>query len=266
MSRDRKNNMPVGMDSIQAGARETIAKCLTEALFVIAGGSFPEEVERKKLRENVLTSISFPNKKNDSNSGKPHDIEVRLALSFFHRLRRMSVNGAVEIISDMGVTRHIDSPRELADRILLPLESACRKEGVAHDVRSQPSGLICIVTVQRSQVLRREGKLPCPLCTKWCQGTKGLWWHHHQNHKVEYSDAAEFAASSTDTMAIVPYDPDTSSGLPDHCHDLSASSTSIESNTPLEHVKTGNLKALRQDVEVRCPSGVSLQLYSPSIF
>lgn len=242
--------MPVGMDSVHAELRETIAKCLTEALFEIAGGSSSEEVDVKKLRETALSSISFPNKKNGSTAGKPHDIEVRLALSMYHRLKRLSGNGRVEVVSDLGLTRPVDSPRELADLILLPLESACRKEGVSHDVRSQPSGVICIVTVERSQEMRREGKLPCPQCTKWCQGVKGLWWHQHQNHKVEYSDAAESAALSMDNMAIVPYDPERNRILSDTCRDFRHTTTRPEGETPLDYVKTGNLDGLRRLVEV----------------
>ena len=239
------------MEAGQVLLRETIAKCLSEALVVIAGGSFSEEAEQKRLREAVVSSISFPNKKNDNTAGKPHDIEVRVALSLFHQLKRKSGAGIVEIISDMGLSRRIHSPRELAEQILLPLELACRREGLSHDVRTQPSGMICIVTIHRSQLLRLEGKLPCPRCTKWCQGGKGLWWHQQQNHKVEYSEATEFSASSTDVLAIVPYDPNGSAFLLNGCYNsIAAATASTEVTDPLDYVKAGDLVALKQQVKV----------------
>ena len=240
----------LAMEAGQVLLRETIAKCLSEALLVIAGGSFTDGPDDKHLRQVVVSSISFPNKKNDTTNGKPHDIEVRLALSLFHQLKRKSEAGMVEIISDMGLVRRIQSPRELAEQILLPLESACRREGVSHDVRTQPSGLICIVTVHRSQLLRKEGKLPCPRCTKWCQGGKGLWWHQQQNHNVEYSEATEFSASSTDVRAIIPYDPNGSGFLPDGCYNSLAVDVSAEAVDPMESVKAGDLLSLQRHIKV----------------
>lgn len=217
-----------------------------EALVVIAGGSFSDETDQKRLREAVVSSISFPNKRRDNTTGKPHDIEVRLALSLFHQLKRKSVAGIVEIVSDMGLSRHINSPRELSEQMLLPLEFACRREGLSHDVRTQPSGVICIVTVHRSQLLRREGKLPCPRCTKWCQGAKGLWWHQQQNHNIEYSEATEVAASSTDVLAIIPYDPNGSNFLPDECYYTSRATPAAGATDPLDYVKAGDVLGLQR--------------------
>jgi hypothetical protein len=250
------------MDLEQVEVREVVAKCLTEALFLVAGGSFPDdEGERKKLRETIPSAVSFPNKNNHVASGKPHDIEIRLALSVFHKWKRTrnttsQQQSVIEVISDMGLARQIHSPRELAELMLLPLESACRGEGIAHDVRTQPSGLLCIVTVGRSRVLRLAGKLPCPRCTKWCQGEKGLWWHQQQHHKIEHSEAAEVAASSMDTMAIIPYNSDrgilSSSLLLGQTIGMiqNGAPPLTEANEPLDIIKAGNLDALKLEVQV----------------
>lgn len=242
------------MSSTQSELRDIVAKCLVEAVQTVAGGNLNDDAERKKLLGTAASSISFPNKCSQSSEGKPHDMEIRIALSLFHRWkqRRSSATPTetLEIISDMGVTRQVVSPRELAEMIILPLESACRREGVAHDVRSQPSGLICIVTTERSRLLRQAGKLPCPHCTKWCQGEKGLWWHQQENHKIEYAEAAEVAASSTDTLAMILYDPrwtDFLSGGPER---KQFTATPLDCSQPLDYVKEGGLEALKREVQV----------------
>jgi hypothetical protein len=150
--------------------REKVGRCVAEALFQVCGGSVVEE-QKKQLREHAFSTISFPNKQASSAGGKPHDIEIRVALALFHRLKRAAESGnSIEIVSDLGLSRDIPSPRRLAEILCLPLEEACRSEGLSPDVRCQPSGVICVVTYGRSQLLRQAGKLPCPHCVKWCQG------------------------------------------------------------------------------------------------
>jgi hypothetical protein len=150
--------------------REKVGRCIQQALFQVCGGGFQEEEERKQLFENSLASISFPNKNSSSAGGKPHDIEVRVALTLFHRWKRAASGSSVNLVSDLGLTREVSSPRNLAEVLFMPLEEACRDQGIAHDVRFQPSGMICIVTYERSQMLRQAGKLPCPHCIQWCKG------------------------------------------------------------------------------------------------
>lgn len=239
------------MDTNQQEIKANLSKGLVKVILQLCGGKITEEDERKKLLDLTTSSISFPNKSVDSPGGKPHDIEVRIALSLFHRWKRNSADGRVEIVSDLGLARNILSTRELAELFVYPLESFCRKEGLANDVRCQPSGLICIVTHRRSHILRMHGRLPCPFCTKWCQGEKGLWWHQQQNHNVEHSDATAFASSSTDYMAITPYDP-SKSALAD-IPAFSKQDVSAEIDTdlePLDRVKRGDLLGVQKAVEV----------------
>eukprot|EP00957_Ditylum_brightwellii_P164511 12524946-Ditylum_brightwellii.AAC.1 len=54
-------------------------------------------------------------------------------------------------------------------------------------------------------MLRSAGRLPCPLCIKWCKGEKGLWWHQQREHGAEYSTATVSASSEVNCFAIVPY-------------------------------------------------------------
>jgi hypothetical protein len=256
----------------QEKLREKVSLCVWESLQQVCGGSLTSTThqtgEDKELRDACRTLISFPNKDTLAGGGKPHDIEVRLALSLFHRWRQQQQrqyhnNGMVNkvtiiIISDMGLQRQVASPLELARLLIPPLETSLRREVIAHDVQCHPSGLIGIVTTERSNILRLNGKLPCPHCPKWCQGTKGLWWHQQQCHNVEHSEATSVAASSTDTLAIIPYNPYQKSfatciitsnllgTIPKEDPDKSLS----QDDDPVELIKHGNLEGLRRIVEV----------------
>jgi len=139
-----------------------LVRCLRRATTQVCGGNFQQD-----LMEDVHSSISFPNKHDDT-SGKPHDVEIKLALTLFHYWKRR--NGTVITISDYGLERSISSPKHLASLLCTALESACDEEGIAYDIRFQPSGMISIVTPERSRRLRQAGKLPCPFCIKWCHG------------------------------------------------------------------------------------------------
>ena len=149
--------------------RVHVAQAVHDALFQLcSGGSHPIQ----GLVALAESSVSFPNNKANSNElgGKPHDIEVKAALSFFHqcRKRKREENG-ITIISDLGLERSIASPFELALLISRALEESCR--GVSHDVRAGASGIICMVTPARATALRAFGRLPCPQCIKWCKGS-----------------------------------------------------------------------------------------------
>lgn len=179
-----------------------------------------------ELRDLAYSSVSFSNKPGSTTlvEGKPHNIEVRAALTMFHKYHG-GVSGAkskkgrcerpppttpnvssLQIISDLGLSRSVVSPIALAKILSRVLEEACRQEKISHDVRSNNSGIICIVTPKRAHALRQSGRLPCPSCIKWCKGTKGLWWHQQQEHGSEHSVAAASAASERIVLAIVPYD------------------------------------------------------------
>lgn len=236
------------MDAAREHIRESIGKCVFEAFLVVAEGSIEYDADRKKVHEMARSSLSFPNKNAQSVEGKPQDVEIRFALAIFHRMRRTKNAESIELISDMGLSRQVMSAKKLAELLLLPLEAACRREGLTHDVRLERSGIIGVVTVERSFLLRRAGKLPCPLCTKWCLGEKGLWWHQQQNHQIEHSIAVEVAASSTDVWAIIPYDPIDVNSLVSSLTLNPAEKVEPDAQ-PLDFVKEGNLAALKVAVD-----------------
>lgn len=154
--------------------RVHVTQAVHDALLQLCGGGNYSIEELAALTE---SSVSFPNKKANSNDldGKPYDIEVKAALSFFHQCRkrkREDNDKGIIIISELGLERAIASPFELAVLIARALEESCR--GVSHDVRAGASGIICMVTPARATALRELGRLPCPLCIKWCKGSCGL--------------------------------------------------------------------------------------------
>ena len=237
------------MNSKYTSLREKVASCLVQVLTQVCGGT--EGVDgcfdqsSSKLRETVVSSIAFPNKDPSSTEGKAHDIEIRLALSLFHRWKRKQSKNSFLAISDFGLKREITSPRQFAEIIAAPFESLCQKDDIGHDVRVQTSGIICIVTSERSQLLRQVGKLPCPHCVQWFAGEKGLWWHQQQKHKVEYSEAAAVAAASTNQLALIPYDPQYFAFVDDTTSPCTEPHTlSVEG--PFEHIKKGDLDSLKK--------------------
>ena len=187
----------------------------------------------EELRE-IASAVSFANGRNQSASaeeGKPHDVEVRAALTLFHRVRRGSghlppkgnaeakgdrklrkrkkgrptneaeEDAVFEVISDLGVHRHIRSIAYLAHLLSLELEkelilheSTTSARRPAHDQRgdtstntqtnnerppplvplpsasiadirpSTTSGIICLVSKRRARQLREAGRLPCAHC------------------------------------------------------------------------------------------------------
>jgi ankyrin repeat protein len=115
----------------------------------------------------------------------------------------------VTIISDLGLSRDLSSPRQLADLICPILEEEFRNNPqweIAPDIRSQSSGILSMITMKRSQLLRQAGRLPCPFCIQWCKGEKGLWWHQQQYHLVVHSQAAAVAQATIINLdAIILY-------------------------------------------------------------
>lgn len=181
-----------------------IGKCIVDAVRQICGGSMPVE-ELSKL---TLSSISFTNKTRHDVEGKPHNVEIKTALSLYHKTRKrkretkpLPYPSTVELISDLGLKRTIASPVQLAQLL-------CNVLNQDWDVRVNTSGILYLVTADRSQALRNAGRLPCSYCTKWCKGEKGLWWHQQREHGTDHAAATERAASERSVLAIVSYNPE----------------------------------------------------------
>ena len=228
---------------------EKLSRYIFEAVKQICGGGTQFQ-QLDQLRESIVGSISFPNKKNSLDvGGKPHDIEVRIALSLFHKWKRsIADKSIITIESDFGVKREVPSPRTLAEMICLPLEETCRDDGISHDVRFQSSGLICIVTHERSELLRKAGKLPCPHCCHWCKGKKGLWWHQQQKHVVEYSEATAVASSYMNDSAIVPYVPGNMTDTR-KVQSVPRIQSKVSCDDPFECIRKGSFSGLMQAVQ-----------------
>ncbi|CAJ1966694.1 unnamed protein product [Cylindrotheca closterium] len=242
---------------------EALGRYVNEAIIQVCGGGIQDQIEKDQLRDLARTTISFPNqtKLPPGIGGKPHDIEVKTALSLFHRWKRANKDTKVEVISDLGIVREVPTPRILAELLVTEfLEAACRQDSVVHDLRVQPSGVICIITYARSELLRQAGRLPCPHCCQWCKGTKGLWWHQQQKHKIEYSEATTVASSSVNELAIVVYSPNTvlrsnntsttngsTEPLPVHGRQQQRQHH-MTTDDPIEFAKNGDLDGLKNAV------------------
>ena len=188
-----------------------VCDSINSALQRICGGSYQtksvnhsDKNEWRAFLKNLANcSVSLPNRNvclpfhsSGNADGKPHDIEARVALKLFHHLnykkrrrneKEKNITTKLDIISDMDITRSIDSPKQLAQLLCLHMEEdICSrtitipsKQGdcnektstICSDVRTDRAGLICIVTKWRAVQLRNSGKLPCPSCIKWCKGT-----------------------------------------------------------------------------------------------
>lgn len=252
---------------------ETLSRYVNEAIIRVCSGGIQDQKERDQLKDLARSTVSFPNQKlrppGGTIGGKPHDIEVRIALSLFHLWKRKG--GKVEVISDLGIARDIPSPRKLAELLVTEfLEEACRQDSVAHDLRIQPSGVICIITYARSELLREAGRLPCPHCCQWCKGTKGLWWHQQQKHKIEYSEATTVASSSVNELAIVLYSPTMvlSCISPDSINHNKPPlaqgqepTPQVITDDPIEFVKNGDFEGLQRAVLVRTIHNMELCIF-----
>jgi ankyrin repeat protein len=228
------------------------------------------------LLDAIISSISFPNKSCRSTenllSGKPYNIEIRIALKLYHQWRRKSTRkfteksdahstNSVTIISDLGLSRTLSSPKELAELIAPLLEEDIRNHphwGLAPDVRCQPSGLLSLITWQRSQALRQQQNLfPCPHCIKWCKGEKGLWWHQQLNHQQEHEQATATAqATSNNQFAIVLYNINiniNNANAKNTFRQISQEQINLPINTdtaldPIRCIQDGNLPGLQHHI------------------
>jgi ankyrin repeat protein len=160
----------------------------------------------------------------------------------------------------------------LADLICPILEEEFRNNPqweMAPDVRSQSSGILSMITMKRSQLLRQAGRLPCPFCIQWCKGEKGLWWHQQQYHLVVHSQAAAVAQATTiNSDAIILYGDKNgfSSGLvvgDNNTSDTTTTNTTTNTTTtnnnnnnnthplsdPIECIRQGDLDGLKRAIE-----------------
>jgi len=229
----------------------------------------------------VAGSVVFPG------GSKSHDMEVRAALTLYNRYHHLnkksknqrdacigakrrrrrgdsetSINGetckgqstekGLEMVSDMGLVRSVGSALELADCLANCMEQhATLRRVVGSHVRSNPCGMICIVSHERVKELFSQGDLPCPYCTKWCKGEKGLWWHQQQQHGSQHSDAASQAAISANshTLALVPYNPiPFENSVQTQTKHPTSSTNSSDQKDEMEMVKEGYLEGLKQAI------------------
>jgi len=298
----------IDRETSQIEREEIISLCLEKSICELHHEYYT--MHKDRLRQLIRKSLSFPknnntsNKNSKGNNGKPHDAETRIALTLYHQWKREAavsikknrkpsidtleamigetVNDGcviarqpvpstiVTITSDLGLSREVSSPRQLADLIGPLLEEEFRnspQRNMAPDVRSQASGILSMISLERSQLLRQAGRLPCPHCIQWCKGEKGLWWHQQQYHRLDYSTAINVAQStSISTGAIVLYDEN-------KCNDVrGTASVSISSSTklrdthgnitdnngtvrsdhhddPIEYIREGNLTGLQRAVK-----------------
>ena len=151
--------------------RDKVAHAVHRAMLQVCGGE-DRHGQSQELLSLAKTSVSFPNGSNATNlDGKPHDIEVKSALSFYHQCRkRKRQEKGITVLSDFGLERNVSSPSDLAHLICYALEEFCRDQELSHDVKVSASGIICIVTPARAATLRTYGRIPCSKCIKWCKG------------------------------------------------------------------------------------------------
>ncbi len=258
--------------------KEQIIDAVYQSLRRLCGNSCSDEDELQMLAQ---SSVSFSNghskkhttkKQTKKNCGKPHNIEIRIALSYFHRYRcrhskqkkkqqpssfysldnnhpletfstidniNGSMNGeekgALHIVSDLGLSRSIHSPFQLAKLILFEMEDIL--EGTGMDIQvAKPSGIICITTQKRSHYLRTVlNKLPCPHCTKWTNSIKGLWWHQQLEHNIHHSSAVDNALTENDKLhkqhSLIIYQPPQTTNTEQNCTYLPILSTPSKQTT-----------------------------------
>lgn len=201
------------------------------------------------------TTISFPNKNSTYLDGKPHDIEIRAPLALFHRCvgkkRKRLIHHSVTAVSNFGVARTIHSPVQLASLLCCTLEETLRYENLTNIIRPNASGIICLVTIERAQLLRESGRFPCPQCVKWCKGEKGLWWHQQMDHGQEHAVAAATAASEKNVLALVVYNPNQALSFRNTpCHEQRSRECQDEASIVFEHARNGNLERIKEAIEV----------------
>lgn len=164
------------------------------SLFHIVRNRMNKGTKQSNTDESGIKKPRKKKKKNQNTSSNNSTISDANRISF-------------EVISDLGTRRQVCSPKSLADLLSLELEkelsSTSSLEMQFFDIRSNDSGIICIVSKKRSNELHKAGKLPCGHCVRWFKGQKGLWWHQLQAHNITYASATESAADAVNSLAVV---------------------------------------------------------------
>ncbi len=229
-------------------------------------------------------------KKYEKCSDDSHALQVSSKLSLEDRKGKVDKDVTTfDIISDLGTRRNINSIKSLANLLAFELETELTGDDgdeltnnheqtvSAHgttcfgptetqrtsftDIRSNDSGIVCLLTLHRSKQLYSHGRIPCPNCIKWFKGLKGLWWHQLKVHGNQYSSATEVAAAGAHSLAIVPYQErnnrvaaktqkvESELGAGDVCN-LSYLNQSDSRNDAFDLVKTGKYNEFKELVEV----------------
>ena len=220
---------------------------------------------------NIMNKGTKQSNTDESGNKKPRKKKKKQTTSCNNTTIISDANGiSFEVISDLGTRRQVSSPKSLADLLSLELEKELSStysslEMHFFDIRSNDSGIICIVSEKRSNELHKAGKLPCGHCVRWFKGQKGLWWHHLQAHNITYASATESAADAVNSLAVVLFQEQQEhhlvevpeSGAVDGIAVLEP--TLVESNEaeaeseldPFEMVKLGNFEEFTKIVESR---------------
>ncbi|GFH53013.1 hypothetical protein CTEN210_09489 [Chaetoceros tenuissimus] len=173
---------------------EQLKQLAKESVLMVQNGKRNKRKKRKLEQQQI--------EQDTDDIGKPHDIEIKIAPTFFHRFRHKCIkrtkktdNGndtmdsksdsttpsfpSLEITSDLGLRRAIEHPEELAKLIVQDLEDDLWQDRVQdsqqdqdnlaciqhpYEIRYDKSGIICIVSPRRNKFLRSPtiNRLPCP--------------------------------------------------------------------------------------------------------
>ena len=173
---------------------------------------------------------------NERVEGKPHDYEIKIALILFHKFKctcctfdlnhettttisnnkteedtilTQSLEPRLYITSEYGLTRCFTSALILTNFVVMELTQVDNTRLSGYDIRANKSGIIYVVTPQRTILLRKAAKLPCSYCTQWCQGLKGKWWHEQIEHADEQAKSNSLLAQQAASGALILFTPST---------------------------------------------------------
>jgi ankyrin repeat protein len=159
--------------------------------------------------------------------GKAHDYEIKITLTLFHKFKcnccsfdinEPSYSNITEedpsllqsrrepmlyITSEYGLIRCISSTVALAHLLVTELTQIDCTILAGYDIRTNESGILCVVTPQRNDLLRKAGKLPCSYCSQWCKGLKGKWWHEQEEHANQQAKSGALLAQQAAWGALI---------------------------------------------------------------
>jgi ankyrin repeat protein len=240
----------------------TLAELVYESLCDVLEGSLvalncSNEALLSLCQSTVTWTSSGSNKLtrvDTTGDGKPWDIEIRTAASFYRRVK--DVNGDLNVVSRFGLHRCFHNPQQLGDVLVLRLEETCRQHyysrtststSRALDIRCQSSGIVTVITYDRMIHLRQLGRLPCPHCPRWFRGEQGLWWHQQEFHQTNYAQATASAAAQLTVDAMVLYDQQNQNRLQSilsRVEQKSQDSINDDSDDPVKLIQHGDTEAI----------------------